>query len=56
MSRSFTSYSEWTVNILNESMGWVIYMVGLSMDGVEGYICHTIFGLFKFYIILLIFI
>ena len=35
MSRSFTSYSEGIVNILNESIGWVIYMIGLSMDGLD---------------------
>ena len=35
---SFTSYSEGIVDILNESIGWVIYMVGLSMDGVDAQI------------------
>ena len=38
MSRSFTSYSEGIVNVRNESIWWVIYMVGLSMDGVDAQI------------------
>ena len=38
MSRSFTSYSEGIVNVLNESIWWVIYMVGLSMGWVDAQI------------------
>ena len=35
MIRSFTSYSTGTVNILNELIVWVIYMVRLNMNGVD---------------------